>query len=262
MENTKSKFIDMALFGGNLFLRHKEDRFNTLSMFLVIMTFANLHWFSSARFKDYITLQKLDRDFFKLILFKICFFWIMYCGVTVFRDTKRALFKILWLEVTTNNQATYITIKQFKNLILAACHLYFKATGRNDFEYTLANKLISIMISTLTLILKLSIMFYHPDLLIMYVGPRSSSSIRCFSMFILTTWKWWDCMTSLWWKTIWKSSNKVTRIKDFEEGNEEAECAVCMGEVMEGKILNCNHIFHEQCLRYFRFIKHLGVQKQ
>lgn len=102
MENTKAKFIDMTLFAGNILLIHREDSFNALSMFLIIMTFSNIHWLSSARFKDHIHMSKLDRDFLKLVLFKICFFSVVYSACQVLSNAKRVIFQVLWFEVNAS----------------------------------------------------------------------------------------------------------------------------------------------------------------
>lgn len=234
MENTKAKFIDMTLFAGNILLIHREDSFNALSMFLIIMTFSNIHWLSSARFYDHIHMDKLDKNFIKLLLFNLCFFSVVYSLCQVLYKAKRVIFQVLWFEVVQDNQIMYILIKQFKNLILTICHVYYKATNRSGFEYTLANKLISLCMSTLTLLLKLSMIWTHREVAMIYV-------------YIIISSIYGYCVKVSGLLSFLAMRNNLKKISDFN--GEPEDCAVCMAEVVEGKILSCNHVFHESCLR-------------
>ena len=78
LENTKTKFIDMAIFAGNILFVHREDSFNAISMFALIMIFANLHWLSTERLKDHLAVNKLDGGFLRLVAFMAGFFTFLY----------------------------------------------------------------------------------------------------------------------------------------------------------------------------------------
>lgn len=74
----------------------------------------------------------------------------------------------------------YIVIKQFKHLMVIVCNLYYKATGRSDFEYTLPSKSISLIFSLLALSLKAMVLFKYPEVGIIYVSSSNLSDIRYF----------------------------------------------------------------------------------
>lgn len=89
----------MVIFAGNLLLTHREDSFGALSIFLVIMIFANLHWLSSARYKDYIRTDRINGEFLKIAFFKLMFFWLVYNLSHLFGQAKRVIFRVFWFEV-------------------------------------------------------------------------------------------------------------------------------------------------------------------
>lgn len=99
LENTKTKFIDMAIFAGNILFVHREDSFNAISMFALIMIFANLHWLSSERLKDHLAVNKLDSGFFRLLVFMLGFFTFLYYLTQLLYKADRVLFRVLWFEV-------------------------------------------------------------------------------------------------------------------------------------------------------------------
>ena len=39
---------------------------------------------------------------------------------------------------------------------------------------------------------------------------------------------------------------KLDGLDRFE--GEAGDCGICMGDVREGKLLNCKHVFHNECL--------------
>jgi hypothetical protein len=99
MDNTKAKFIDMVIFAGNLLLTHREDSFGALSVFVVIMTFANLHWLSRVRYKDHVRTDKINGALLKVALFKLLFFWMTYNIAHLFGQARRVIFRVFWFEV-------------------------------------------------------------------------------------------------------------------------------------------------------------------
>lgn len=127
----------------------------------------------------------------------------------------------------------YILMKQFKNLILSFCHLYHHGTGRSGFEYTLSNKLIGVAISSLTLLLKVSMLYTHREVALIYVYIIISS-IYTYSLKVAGLFSFLSLRANL------------SRVPAFEGDAED--CAVCMAEVVEGKRLACRHVFHEACL--------------
>lgn len=127
-------------------------------------------------------------------------------------------------------------IKQFKNLVMTFCHLYYKYTERSGFEYTLASKLISLAISSLTLLLKVSMIIIHREVAMIYVYIIISSVYGYF-MKVAGLFSFLAMRTNL------------QKIANYEASAAEPEdCAVCMAEVVEGKRLGCKHVFHEGCL--------------
>lgn len=74
----------------------------------------------------------------------------------------------------------YIVIKQFKHLVVIVCNLYYKATGRAGFEYTLSSKLISLIFSLLTLVLKAMVLYKYPEVGLIYVRIINYSDIWDF----------------------------------------------------------------------------------
>lgn len=60
-------------------------------------------------------------------------------------------------------------IKQFKNLVKAACHYYYDITNRHDFNLTIASKIVSLVFSTIVNLLKIAMFFAHKDVGMIYV---------------------------------------------------------------------------------------------
>lgn len=174
LENTKSKLIDLAFMTGNLLMIHKEDSFAALSLFGLVMVFSNVHWLSTDRFKDHLLLNNLNSKFWKLVVFMGCYFLLCYSITNLMARAERMIFQILWFEVT------YITIKQFKYLVLALCHFYYQVTGRTGFDMTLTSKLFGLAISTLTLGLKLYLVWTQMNMLMIYLYVVISSVIMYY----------------------------------------------------------------------------------
>jgi hypothetical protein len=99
IENTKTKFIEMALFASGIFMNRRVDSFGGLSMLILVVVFCNLHWLSSDRTKEHLMLNKLDGMFLRLMVFKLGFFLLVYAIFHILVNVKGVIFKILWFEV-------------------------------------------------------------------------------------------------------------------------------------------------------------------
>lgn len=51
IDNSKAKFIDMSFLGGVVLMEAREENFNIIAMFMLIMVFANIHWLVKSRYK-------------------------------------------------------------------------------------------------------------------------------------------------------------------------------------------------------------------
>ncbi len=174
VENTKTKFIEMALFASGMFMNRRVDSFGGLSMLLLVVVICNLHWLSSDRAKEHLAVSRLDGMFLRLMLFKLCFFLLTYAIFHILVNVKGVIFKILWFEVLLAHQVTYIMIKQLRDLVMSTCAYYFQLTGRTGFEISLAGKSIVMVFRSAVFALKLYVFFFHHEVGMIYVGFSDS----------------------------------------------------------------------------------------
>jgi hypothetical protein len=169
IENTKTKFIEMALFASGIFMNKRVDNFSGLSMLLLVVVFCNLHWLSSDRTKDHLMVNKLDGMFLRLMVFKVCFFLLNYAIFHILVNVKGVIYKILWFEVAAIDQVTYIMIKQLRDIVMATCAFYYQLMNRSGFEISLAAKTILMIFRTMAFALKLYVFIYHNEIGMVYV---------------------------------------------------------------------------------------------
>lgn len=140
------------------------------------MIFANIHWLVSGRYKDIIGLSSYNGRFLKLMIFELFFFWTLYTICRLTSRVDRMLFKFMWFEVASAKKLSYILIKQLKYIVTGACHYYYHLTQRTGFELTLSSKLLVLCFSTLTILLKVYVLFVHKGIGYIYVGEDDADT--------------------------------------------------------------------------------------
>jgi hypothetical protein len=149
---------------GQLLAVQREESFNSLAMFGMIMVLANMHWLSILRLKDILAMDKIDFKLMKLTVFLGLYTWFLYGICSITAKSKKLLFEILWFETM------YMLIKQTKYLVLTACQYHYSITNRSGFDLSLANKLIRFSFSTLAILLKLAMFIKSYTIGTVYVG--------------------------------------------------------------------------------------------